>query len=105
RAAATRPTACPARSLHDALPIFEHAVALAIPDSAKDFALFTDASDLFWSAMLVQYDPAEKEKPPDQRNMQPLAFLSGQFVGSKADRKSTRLNSRHVKSSYAVVCL
>src|SRR5690606_42044173 len=41
-----------------------------------------------------------------------LAQLQGQFVGVDAgvlrqfgDRKSTRLNSSHVKSSYAVFCL
>src|SRR5438034_3828831 len=34
-----------------------------------------------------------------------LAFVSGQFVDGAEDRKSTRLNSSHTVSSYAVFCL
>src|SRR5690554_8118640 len=33
------------------------------------------------------------------------ASLNGQMVGSIGDRKSTRLNSSHVRISYAVFCL
>src|SRR5690606_42029486 len=33
------------------------------------------------------------------------AALSGDVSGPLGDRKSTRLNSSHVKSSYAVLCL
>src|SRR5207302_2808265 len=35
----------------------------------------------------------------------PRRLLQGAVLGSRPDRKSTRLNSSHVKISYAVFCL
>src|SRR5690554_7510973 len=35
----------------------------------------------------------------------PLIFDTGIFIGVAGDRKSTRLNSSHVRISYAVFCL
>jgi transposase InsO family protein len=64
------------------LEALKNAVALAVPDPEKQLALFTDASDKFWSAVVVQYAVSEKEKPVEERDMQPLAFLSGAFVGA-----------------------
>src|SRR5438067_6989888 len=56
-----------------------HAVALAF---------FDGDSDIDGLAVAV---------PGDQRNAQPITF--------GVDRKSTRLNSSHVSTSYAVFCL
>src|SRR3712207_7053021 len=45
----------------------------------------------------------------DRAGSHPLALLGGAWVdieqGNLADRKSTRLNSRHANISYAVFCL
>src|SRR5690606_39393346 len=78
-------------SLHDALPISgntfdERRLARAVgPDQAKDLAPFDGERDpLDGPAVAVTF-------------MQVLHFDYAQ------DRKSTRLNSSHVKTSYAVV--
>src|SRR5690554_7775122 len=34
-----------------------------------------------------------------------IAQANGYFLGGRQDRKSTRLNSSHVRNSYAVFCL
>src|SRR5690606_41942825 len=76
-------------SLHDALPILEKAYAIHTGSYAKlNEGGF--ASDVY-EALLGQ--PATKE---------PLIHSS---LGQAVDRKSTRLNSSHVKISYAVFCL
>src|SRR5690554_7040559 len=68
-------------SLHDALPIFGDAVPLRVGPG-------------------VGHRLGVLLHPPDQTG--PL----GQKEGDAAqDRKSTRLNSSHVRSSYAVFCL
>src|SRR5690606_41765202 len=41
--------------------------------------------------------------PPDFRRFSPRTAIEGEL--RRADRKSTRLNSSHVKISYAVFCL
>src|SRR5690606_41954263 len=76
--------------LHDALPIFRE--LFSDPDTAHDFAL----------TLLDQDTEALAEAQAEvslitQRLQQPLSV--------RLDRKSTRLNSSHVKISYAVFCL
>src|SRR5690606_41980262 len=84
-------------SLHDALPIF------AITDSTNANTAFAlDAPGLNAANLFPVYgtDPVDRSNSfrinltvpaPDSEN--------------RRDRKSTRLNSSHVKSSYAVFCL
>src|SRR5690606_40171988 len=78
-------------SLHDALPIFEELlqVLLCTPGFGEDDGLArgTDRGHLL--------------EPCFQRLEQRAAL----GVDADADRKSTRLNSSHVKISYAVFCL
>src|SRR5690606_41299075 len=59
----------------------------------------------------ADYAPADAEHPgeyPYTRGVsaEPGVWIMGQYAGfGTADRKSTRLNSSHVKISYAVLCL
>src|SRR5699024_12270502 len=68
------------------------------------------SSDLIWRAPRTRTWQAPP-RPPRRRARRPLlrsAFgLRGQsrVVRGRGDRKSTRLNSSHVSSSYAVFCL
>src|SRR5690606_40135573 len=91
---ATAATQIYALSLHDALPIY-----LANTDMlAVRYAAPEEATTLTSGVMYVRSDMARGE-----------VFDGG--VGATgsysvdADRKSTRLNSSHVKISYAVFCL
>src|SRR5690606_41456873 len=95
----TTSTALPTHSLHDALPIcrcIEH-----LPDDSPRTGPSTPGSGhhpgvrhhgwpvrrtAFWSAASAPGSPARHS-------------------GAEGDRKSTRLNSSHVKISYAVFCL
>src|SRR5690349_2188729 len=77
-------------SLHDALPIYLVDVALALVVALVRVAL----------AVLVGEDRARRLE--DGARDVVLAGDEAQRVG---DRKSTRLNSSHVESSYAVFCL
>src|SRR5690606_41357274 len=79
-------------SLHDALPIFGRGPARAIaPPSHRPAGVFMDQHKLAaWVGLEVLNG---------QLLHQPITPL---VVG---DRKSTRLNSSHVKISYAVFCL
>src|SRR5690606_42082162 len=85
---ASAPTPAYTLSLHDALPIC--LISGASIDAALWIANATDPSEA--SARTL---PAFK------------ALLEGLLTvaDSRADRKSTRLNSSHVKISYAVFCL
>src|SRR5690606_41887152 len=88
-------TGCITLSLHDALPIYldlpvtvdnDHRAAALLDPSAHRYTA-TDEH-----ARLSLYE---------------IAAACRQHSGKRicADRKSTRLNSSHVKSSYAVICL
>src|SRR5690606_41611316 len=75
-------------SLHDALPI-----------SRYGYALLLTSRKLAGNVLL-----AVAQSYGSQRSARSLApFLLGHFAIE--DRKSTRLNSSHVKISYAVFCL
>src|SRR5690606_41795322 len=81
---ATRSTQPPPLSLHDALPIF-----------------------LLWAALrqsrAALLSSVEKLTASEGRLARLLANIPGGVF--TRDRKSTRLNSSHVKRSYAVFCL
>src|SRR5690606_41456270 len=74
-------------SLHDALPIFGDLAADAQHRVEAGHRLLEDHGDV------VAAHPLH------------LPLGQGQQVGAIEDRKSTRLNSSHVKISYAVFCL
>src|SRR5690606_40263852 len=85
-------------SLHDALPILVAKAWLVIDDEAihpvgSEAHKHVDLSEVF---VILSYD-------------HPARLLDGRFHraqrGHTQDRKSTRLNSSHVKISYAVFCL
>src|SRR5690606_41609492 len=102
---AAAPTALPALSLHDALPIFASADVPAEVEAVGErveraggqvLARYRDPLGGRWLVLAVL--PIDRIEPtPYQRE------LSEAHV--KRDRKSTRLNSSHVKISYAVFCL
>src|SRR5690606_40921230 len=85
-------TAISTLSLHDALPIYTiHGLELDIDQKTVWFKLIGDFNaynilGVYASAMLL-----------NEKSDEVLTILS--------DRKSTRLNSSHVKISYAVFCL
>src|SRR5436305_10191440 len=87
---APAPTQLSTLSLHDALPIFHH-----LDDKA-----------------VHQLRKKRCDLQPGCALLEPLARLLTKIVQSRSengdpvgDRKSTRLNSSHVRISYAVFCL
>src|SRR5690554_7684750 len=69
---------------------------------------------LFRSVVRVEGKVVEVQQDPDSGDICALVMDSGQTVpgrlfvdcsGFRGDRKSTRLNSSHVRISYAVFCL
>lgn len=56
---------------------------LAYPDSEKQFCLFTDASDLHYAGVVTQVAVEELSKAVLEQQHEPLAFVSGSFVGSQ----------------------
>src|SRR5690606_40654056 len=81
-------------SLHDALPIFDGPVDRAVVTLSynNEFVQAIGAGD-----RVVGVDRGTVQRAPY------LGFTEEDIVGE--DRKSTRLNSSHVKISYAVFCL
>src|SRR5690606_41403173 len=99
------PHAMPTRSLHDALPIFRarHPDRLT---ASKGSELTLASDDAFIAAFLAEFGTritALKVEVPSLETV--FLSLTGRELRDQADRKSTRLNSSHVKSSYAVFCL
>jgi hypothetical protein len=60
-----------------------HSVTLAYPSDIKSTCIFTDASDLHWAGVITQCDAEELEKPINEQQHQPLAFISGSFSGAQ----------------------
>src|SRR2546430_11674086 len=54
------------------------------------------------SSPLPEAIEIEVARVPSQR---PVQYCAGRWLGTRADRKSTRLNSSHSQISYAVFCL
>src|SRR5690606_41647618 len=81
-------------SLHDALPI-------SSPRALRRSSRVVEARDRTdKSRVRAALLPATDCAPSKGRNM-----VSSRGPDKRRDRKSTRLNSSHVKSSYAVFCL
>src|SRR5690606_41182811 len=97
------PAATAHLSLHAALPIFGHArLARGRIDHVVTLA----------NAVAAQHDGARPRWPVTHLTETRLHLLVADRVMRKAgtdsidiDRKSTRLNSSHVKNSYAVSCM
>src|SRR5690606_41587896 len=91
-------------SLHDALPISGQ---VAEPGRGHSFGIvhrlydLRELDDLFTVVEKVAHDLVEIATA--QHLQQNLPYLVFRYV--ELDRKSTRLNSSHVKISYAVFCL
>src|SRR5690606_41628636 len=92
-------------SLHDALPIYRLSGAgrtdFVRVSSALHRKTYTRVVLVAGVAALALAGCAGKKKPRLQYEERPVELL----YNTGADRKSTRLNSSHVKISYAVFCL
>src|SRR5207302_7765605 len=97
----TAPSETNPLSLHDALPISASVATML------DFPLFTRPTTAKRGGSLMAQPLAVGRRCtglPAQRGSLPRCALPKWKPGGR-DRKSTRLNSSHVKSSYAVFCL
>src|SRR5690606_41338256 len=100
-------TATPDRdtlSLHDALPIF---IFNEFPDNHQLLEIFfteisTVRTDDFKQSFYNCTDTVKMSRPEFALH---LVFEPFKIISFRIDRKSTRLNSSHVKISYAVFCL
>src|SRR5690606_41969757 len=89
-------------SLHDALPIFDSAQLAALERMGeKSAANLVAAIDRSRATTLPRFLFALGIREVGEATALALA----QHFGRLEDRKSTRLNSSHVKISYAVFCL
>src|SRR5690606_40290370 len=91
------PTASYTLSLHDALPICEIAAGVA--------AFLDIEGDRVGSGVDALAHAARLEAEVVFHRLGQCALQRAQALGLDRDRKSTRLNSSHVKISYAVFCL
>ena len=57
-------------------------VPMAHPKADRQVCLFTDASLDFWGAVATQVPMEDVGKPLHEQTHEPLAFLSGKFVGA-----------------------
>src|SRR5690606_41353947 len=85
------PTEIYTRSLHDALPICVEPATEAVRKRLSCTRRLTTIR-----AQCPRDGHLQTEQP---------SHRAGPFAASSQDRKSTRLNSSHVKISYAVFCL
>src|SRR5690606_41002885 len=99
---ATPPTATYTLSLHDALPICGprqraggQGAAVEAEDTVRDVVRQS-------GNVSADVDIRSAEAAPDRKVVVPDRKV---VVPDRKDRKSTRLNSSHVKISYAVFCL
>src|SRR5690606_41984267 len=97
------PAAPSALSLHDALPIFIIRDPRKEADAARGSVVehFTENVDI----MPTMLDLIGAQIPVQCDGTSLRTFLEGRMPATWRDRKSTRLNSSHVKISYAVFCL
>src|SRR5690606_41702735 len=84
-------------SLHDALPISAHMAAARHEDDRTD--------DVVGEGGAVPVGVVGGGAPDPVVALLVRHEGDGVGVGAEGDRKSTRLNSSHVKISYAVFCL
>src|SRR5690606_39940413 len=92
-------TALSALSLHDALPIYDPEIA----------ALFAEDFAILWSTKSIHAPEPDRDQCGPVISEPPTALtpllVNINTATETEDRKSTRLNSSHVKISYAVFCL
>src|SRR5207302_10234500 len=91
-------------SLHDALPIF-HPMSRAWRDD--DGCHAPTAGSSRGQPHHISNPGADPDHPANSSICRPVALIHTKHVKlfGGPDRKSTRLNSSHVKISYAVFCL
>src|SRR5690606_41298229 len=87
----TPSTAIYTLSLHDALPIFDDVLLVAVVERVR------------LEQLVDRVDPLALLRVLALERLDALALLVDREI--RIDRKSTRLNSSHVKISYAVFCL
>src|SRR5690606_40128050 len=98
---APAPTELYTLSLHDALPICKPAYSHRFLAGAPSGLLNTDVGHLGRTHAVARLDGHRVDLAGKAQDVHALAHADLFF----ADRKSTRLNSSHVKISYAVFCL
>jgi hypothetical protein len=59
-----------------------HATSLAHRNEHLGLCVYTDASERHWSSVITQVPPADLNEPHADQRHEPLAFLSGTFVGA-----------------------
>src|SRR5690606_41704482 len=100
----TRPPATYTLSLHDALPIFQNlseaADTVTLEAALKKIATLQYTENLSGKPASQNTDDTEEPVPNPQ-----VIDIGPAGTAMRLDRKSTRLNSSHVKISYAVFCL
>ena len=60
-----------------------NAVKLSYPKPGMKICIYTDASEIFWSAVVTQCTPESLELPLEERRHEPLAFLGAEFKGAQ----------------------
>src|SRR5690606_41551474 len=88
-------------SLHDALPIWA-IVEDTLKESGQLFRDLIDMGNNEGTKKILVLPPHAKGR---EAEVLEAIFDGAESPGTKSDRKSTRLNSSHVKNSYAVSCL
>src|SRR5690606_39664249 len=90
-------------ALHDALPIFRHTLELWL-QAADSFGDALDDADGLENLDIEGGEDEQRDAGTDgnQDDTPIVKFVNKVLI---EDRKSTRLNSSHVKISYAVFCL
>src|SRR5690606_41738590 len=98
-------TGCHDTSLHDALPIFQ----LGLPRNGPGSGAATEAAFAMLPALPDRPEIADLGCGQGASAFDLLRLTNGRVTAvdlfEPLDRKSTRLNSSHVKISYAVFCL
>src|SRR5690606_41308520 len=95
------PPAAPTTSLHDALPIW-----LGVPAEHDEHDTYRKQQEAGQSPHRTELTDDktrqhERDKHPEHQGAELQAAPAVDLFAREIDRKSTRLNSSHVKSSYA----
>jgi hypothetical protein len=77
-------------------------MTLAFPDPDKRICVLTDASDRFYAGLVTKIDEEKLDLPMEEKDHQPLAFLSGEFKGACSAAR-TNVVLRIVMSTIKVV--
>jgi len=84
-------------------------VCLAYPDPEKTVCLYTDASELHWSAIVTQADAAELRKDIEEQKHAPLAFIGSSFSKTEMkwstfEKEAFAISTLRVQSSIVRTC-